>query len=647
VPGIIAVFGNRQAQHLCGIADSIAEQMYESLHLARCRVIESNGLALMILHTGNDFFGTFAAGDWTIAWYGRAAYNGRPIGPEIIPDLDRLWPAGLHAELAYHFQGNFQAAIYSKSRHELLVLSDRISTHALYTTETEEWTAIVPETLTLRALTAYGWRPSIREGAVFEFMASGYLWGDGTYWNEVRFLGPGRYLLCRPEGAVSGSYWEMSYTPSTESPGTLGSRLYAAIGQDFDTLPTGRPILTLSGGSDSRSLLGFLHARGIPCTAVSYNFGDAYTASDAGVGKYYAEKLGQPHFFFDADLSSPSRLIEDIRSVIAATGGESDGPASQDAFLGREFYKNLAAEYDYLLRGDELWGRALHAASLNAAFLAPHLYTMTEFRQPEAIMRPEQYSNAVSYLENLRRIYTDEFKPSPDGMNEFRDYLFWRHRQARFLQNMAYFRRTYIPQITPFLLDATVAITMIIPGDLRTGKKLFQRMNEDCFPDLFLDGNAPSPYMTEGTRFDRIYQMPEFREFVLDHLIRDPPAALAAVLDPERLEHWMQPILAGTSGIQANNRSYNVMRFFKGMVNRNKKIAGYLESLLIRSGRVRYPYLDSKYLFRLLVLSLALREYETACTAIAPQEVSVRAAVTGYRSAAATTLPPEAEVQSG
>ncbi len=624
MPGIVAVL-ERGSEGLSGkIAGRIADRMYESSRLRRRTFALRDRISLIILHNEKDFFGCLPSEDWLVAWYGRPLYNGRPLTGEIFGECEAYLHGGDPGSFFANWGGHFQAVIYSGQRHELYAVSDKISTQQLYYTEGKDFVALAPETLSLRALAEFGWQPEIREGAIYEFLASGHLWGDGTLWDEATRLGPGQFIHVQPGGLSCRFYWQPIYQPSGESEECLRERLFAAIEEDISSLPPGRALLTLSGGADSRSLLGFLDATDIPFGVVSYNFGDAYTASDAHVGEYYAAKVGADHFFYDVDLSDTDRLIADIHHTITATGGECDTVVSQDAFLGTRFYRDLAEHYDYLLRGDEVWGGHMHTTNSDMAFLDTYLYTLEEFPQPAKILSPDAFGRGVRYLKSQMEPCSREYPTRIRNPDDFRDYLYWRHRETRLLQTMAYIRRVYIPHIAPFLLDHTVENTRVTPSRLRTDKRLFREMNRSHFPILFQDANAPNPFMTEGTRFDRIYRDPKVLALIRDVLIENPPSSLREVIDPEKTRAWVESVtVGGETTIRAQNRFYNLLLTFRDAIKRSPYLSSHLEHLLVRSGLVKYPYLDSKYLFRLLVLALALREHEavSAIEVDAPADV--------------------------
>lgn len=621
-PGIIAVLEREPTGLSREIAEGIADRMYESPGLSRRLITRWDGVSVIILHTGKDSYGAVESGDWLVAWYGWPLYKGRPVTEDILKDCAEHFADSDVRSFFRDWYGHFQAVVYSRRDHELVVAADKISTHPVYYTDGGSYVAVSPETLSFYALAKYGWEPGIRKGAIYEYMASGHLWGDGTFWNEAFRLGPGQYVYANGAGIACRFYWQMTFSPSDESEERLKERLAEAIEQDVASLPPGRGLLTLSGGVDSRSLLGFLHALKVPFGAVSYNFGDAYTASDASVGEYYAKKLGADHFFYDADLADTSRLIGDIHRVIAATGGECDTVVSQDAFLGTRFYEDVGRRYDYLLRGDEIWGGRMPAGNLDLVFLDSHLYTLTEFPQPERILRPEALAKGAEYLRRQRNRYARECPAVTHDLDDLREYIFWRHRESRLLQTMAYFRRFYIPQLAPFLFERTVEVIAETPASLRTRKSLFQVMNRDRFPELFQDPNAPNPFMTEGTRFDRIYRDPGVQALIRDVLVENPPEPLRDLLDPEKTRAFVESILAEGSGrIREQNRSYNLLRAFRNIADLSPALSAEIEYLLVRLGLVKYPYLNSKYLFRMLVLALALREHE----AVIPGEVSAGA----------------------
>jgi len=116
------------------------------------------------------------------------------------------------------------------------------------------------------------------------------------------------------------------------------------------------------------------------------------------------------------------------------------------------------------------------------AFWQCFLFNLDEFSQPKRILKSESFSHALQYLKALRKCLAAEFRGETSALNDLKDYLYWRHRESRLLQNMAYFRRCYLPHFAPFLFDHTLAVIRTIPGKLRIQKTLFLEMARTEFP---------------------------------------------------------------------------------------------------------------------------------------------------------------------
>ena len=423
---------------------------------------------------------------------------------------------------------------------------------------------------------------------------------------------PGQWLYFDGEELKTKEYWTMAYEPTEEPKQRLTARLYEAVQNDLAALPRGRAALTLSGGYDSRALLGLLHSSGRDFFCVSYSFGENPSPhSQAAVAKHVANKLGVPYRFYQAELDDPSRLFYDIQKAIAATGGESDVVVAQDAFLGSAFYEELSQECDYMVRGDEVWGWGNHVLNHEMAFWRCYLFNIDEFSQPKRILKSESFSQALQYLTAQRKYLAAEFQGETSILNDLKDYLYWRHRESRLLQNMAYLRRCYLPHFAPFLFDRTLAVIRTIPGKLRIQKTLFLKMAKIEFPDLFLDSAIPRLYTVTPTRFELIYSKPEIQRFLKECLITNPSTTFRLILDAANFQQWVNSTLAeSSSALQNRKRAYNLNWFVHAILRRNRTLSVCTEAILQRLSRLSFPVKSSSYLFRLAVLSLALQEYE-------------------------------------
>ncbi|HPS36790.1 MAG TPA: hypothetical protein PLL75_03575 [Candidatus Omnitrophota bacterium] len=610
MPGLVIVKrkGSDRA-NACNVGSEIAGKLYGRDWLKVSEIVTENGFFVGLVLGAKDHSGVLETNAGLMAWFGRPFYNGTLLTPHLPEGLREQLDQGDLKGILNAITGCFQLVIYFRSKDECFVVSDKISTHPSYYTETKDFIAISPEVLSFKTLKKHGWKPTVRRDAMFEFMSSGYLWGDGTFWDEVRRLGPGQLIRMEKTEVAIESYWRARFEGAKQTERALIDELFDAVQQDSALLPEGKAVLTLSGGYDSRALLGLLKLSGKQFETISYTFGTSvYKGADADVGGYYAKKAGVPHRFYQSRIDAPERVIEDIKRAVRSSGGDNHLVSMQDAFLGEGFYQELAGSYDFMIRGDEVWGWGDYAANPQMAFRECILFNLNELVYPQRLLKPDTFGHGVQYLEDLRGRLTAEYGAQDIPANDLKDCLYWRHREARLLQGMAYFRRCYLPHQAPFLFDRTLAVIQKIPGELRIKKRLFMRMCETKFPELFCDKTAILPYSSDTNNFSVLYSNERFKEFIRGNLLEGPEIFRNA-FDSCALEGWIKTVLAGSG---SDERKLKVKYDITGALNRflTPIMKGHLKALLVRWRAPKFPVLGVNYLFRLLALSLALAEYE-------------------------------------
>lgn len=298
--------------------------------------------------------------------------------------------------------------------------------------------------------------------------------------------------------------------------------------------------------------------------------------------------------------------------MILATGGESHLVVMQDAFLGTAFYRDMAEHYDYMLRGDEVWGWGDYAINHDMTFWECRLFNLNELVYPRKLLKSDKFDLGVRYLSGERRKYTGECLEASSDPNDIKDYLYWRHREARLLQNMAYLRRCYIPHFTPFLFNRTLSVIRKIPGRSRVQKRLFMKMGRMKFPDLFLDKKEIVPYASDINNFNVLYQDKKFQSFLKSALLESNSDIFNNAFERKTFEGWIASVFTGShSDIRTLKRSYDLKSLVKRLCATTDISKGHMKALLVRKGMNAFPVLDVNYLFRLTVLSLALQEYES------------------------------------
>lgn len=613
MPGIVLIY-NKQSNDagLQEIANDIAGRVYDCNALKSADIV-SDKILLKLMRKDKDCSGVFNADGVLCAWFGRPLYNGMPLSEGLaVAVKEIILKKGISA-LVNDIWGHFQLVIYLRERGECYVICDKMSSHPFYYVETENLIVFSPEPLVFKALKQYGLVPSIRKESVFEYLASGYLWGDGSFLKEIKRIGPGKLIRLDHDGIRIETYWKMTFERSLAKEQSLIVELFESIKKDIGDLPRGKKILTLSGGYDSRALLGFLKASNEQINTVSYSFGSkADKGMDMDVGGYYAGKAGASHSYYRASTDDSLRLITDINNAISATGGENYLSIFQDAFLGIEFYRALADKYDYMIRGDEVWGWGDLAVNYNMAFWESRLFNLNEISHPRKIMKPGAYDHGIKYINGKREEFIEECGIPDISANDLKDYLYWRHREARLLQNMAYFRRCYIPHFSPFLFDRTLAVIKRTPSKYRVRKGLFIKMGKQMFPELFLDNKSVFSLDSDVNDFKSLYKDKRFRSFIMSSLLESRSSVFNDFFDRKPFESWIEKILDGNlpDAHTAVGAKYGLRRLTVGVISRSEYLKGYMKAFTVKKGMNIFPVLDVNFLFRLVVLSLALQEYD-------------------------------------
>jgi hypothetical protein len=608
VVGELSKVGSRRTYALPRLADAAAVTLVDVETLAQRAERSSTGTTgLVAASIDTPVPNAIQSGDVYVAWVGNPTWNGRPLTAEAIrgacdsEQAVQFWGAQL--------RGNFQVYLHHRGLDVHAFIADRASTYPLYFTSCQGCVTS-PEPLSFAGLVPFGWVPRLRSEAVYEYFACGYLLRDAGWWQDVTRLGPGKVLWVERGRPRVFAYWELRIEPARKSTDELRSDLIEAIAVDSRSIPEGRAILSLSGGYDSRALLGIMHRAGRDFEAVSFNFGDEFDAEwDNSVGAYFARKLGVRHTMHVVPPPAADLIISQLSAAVDATGGEDDTVLTQDAFLGESFYGGLAGRFDYLLRGDECWGWGDYVLTRQMALWQVMLVELNQLPQPRRLLTPTAFADGDRHLRSIHQQCLAEAPPS-SGPNDIKDFLYWRQREARILQNMTQYRRMFFPHYAPFLFGSALDVVRRLPTTWRCRKAMFRRAMEHEFPELFLDEKMPSSLTPRVSRLDRFFQSTELREFTRDALIDNPPALLAERFDRANFERWFDAVVAPRKGKDQSSRKHDSRRWVYDLLRTNRYLLAATTATLAATGRLTAPSLDNTYLFRLLGLSLALRAYE-------------------------------------
>jgi asparagine synthase (glutamine-hydrolysing) len=233
-------------------------------------------------------------------------------------------------EFVNQLNGAFIIAIWDKPRYQLLIANDRFGLYPLYYAHYNGRFIFAPEMKGI--LCDPDFHRKLDLTALAEYMRFQHLLGDKTFFEGLKLL-PNASLLrynIQTDQLIIRPYWDFSRIPSlpmnltfAEATEEAGRLLEAAINR----LTTGdyRFGVYLSGGLDSRVILGLINQDIFPITTITFG---QQGCRDVAYAQKLASKVGTQHHFFEfpdgkwvkdfADLHL--KLTEGFHSWIHAHG---------------------------------------------------------------------------------------------------------------------------------------------------------------------------------------------------------------------------------------------------------------------------------------------------------------------------------------
>ena len=259
-------------------------------------------------------------GRWTIVYNGelfnhralRVELEARGVSFRTRSDTEVVLQAVVQhgAQVVERFRGMFAFVLWDAQEHELIAVRDQIGVKPLYYVVADDVLVAASE---LRTVIAH---PLVRRrldpNGVVEYLAFGFVAGDGTLVQDVKKLPPGHMLRLQDGAVTLTQYWDALPPRPAERPGEadLTSSLCAHIDAAVDAaLVSDVPVsLMLSGGLDSSVIAAVAarHVKPADLTAYSVSFGLPTDEVDAA-GRL-AQRLGLR--FKEISLSPATLALE-------------------------------------------------------------------------------------------------------------------------------------------------------------------------------------------------------------------------------------------------------------------------------------------------------------------------------------------------
>ncbi len=463
--------------------------------------------------------------------YGHTFKDGvRPAAVGAADILQDYLASGI--ESCFELDGSFVIVVVDLGRRRLYIVPDRLSTQPLYYTRKGNDIVVAPEVKAISA--ALATTPQLAADGIVGFLAAGYNVGSQSVFANIHRLELGKMIeiaLDAQRELHVRRFWKLDF----ESADPLTRRrdaadaLFEAIKQGHRVLLADNPQfqLLLSGGADSRGMLGACKALGImPSKAVTWGLLRDVPRSDASISHALARSFGVP---WDFIVTQTDGFIDNCEhwSYVSELSNDNFGWYSEG--FGTLTYLQESC-YPSSLIGDESWGCQGYAYDEHEAI--GKVLTPTIDASVLALMRADRREYAAdAYVENIRDTMRDCHATQ---WNDRKDFLYLHGRVARFIFSLGYSRGHGTEQRRPFLTRAVLEVVRRLPADLRVYKNLYRSMLRSHMP-----ATMRVPYASVNSLPDWSYDMrakPHLRACLLD-LLQDPvieSGVLGELLDQGR-----------------------------------------------------------------------------------------------------------------
>lgn len=228
------------------------------------------------------------------------------------------------SEFPGNLDGAFAVAVLDRPASRLTLATDFIGSYPLYWQSTGD--EMVFSSSLSALLVASGTAHSLDLRAVADYLTIGFVLGDKTLAKDVHLLGPGRSLSF-DWGAGTTRITTYRHPAELFEKHDQTASAYEDALQEAFAKSIGRCLagdhafgISLSGGLDSRAILGAIHASGRGGDLASYTLG-VRGCADQVIGERLAQLAGTKHRFFELDEGYLKDFLQNLDVMVALTDG--------------------------------------------------------------------------------------------------------------------------------------------------------------------------------------------------------------------------------------------------------------------------------------------------------------------------------------
>lgn len=409
-------------------------------------------------------------------------YDRRSGSPVSSKSFLTLWQEQGPSFLEF-LEGAFHVVMLDFESGVLRIINDRVGTLPMYYHQSSKGFSFAPR-LRYLARSQNNWDPA--PGAIINFLSVGHYLGSSTQVKQAKFLAPSTILEVNQTSLEysESRYWNLVYEPDNDlSTKEHCTRLGESIFQATDLLTpveAGRAGIFLSGGWDSRSLLGASRKLNRPPhLAITNGMSDDIKFSDTWLAKKMATDFGIPYKFCSRSPNAGQALwLDGIHS------GEITTTNNPENFGNHQLDSTVFSQIDYILKGDVTWGSGDKAPTreLSIGKIVPYPLMDKVKTVLNSDLAAEADALYEKEIDGVLRHCTNE------DWTDRRDYLWQMGGINRYILGLGSSDEEHIQVRRPLLCGSVFDVYTKVPRNLRVQKNLFIQSVKQCYPEEFSYG---------------------------------------------------------------------------------------------------------------------------------------------------------------
>jgi asparagine synthase (glutamine-hydrolysing) len=393
---------------------------------------------------------------------------------------------------AKHLNGTFIIAVWDQTRQQLLITNDRFGLYPLFYTCRAGRFIFAPEMKGILADDSFPRKLDLT--ALAQYMRFQHLLGERTFFEDIALLPNASVLIYEVATArcTITPYWsyadipdrpDITFNEAVEEAGYLFRRAVQRMSGDAY-----RPGVFLSGGLDSRAILGLVERR--PIVSLTYGQRDC---RDVFYAQQIAKAVGSNHHWFDfpngewvkEQVDFHLDLTEGYHSWIHAHGMSVLPEARQLIDV------NLTGWDGGTLMGDGDVIDPLQQGAVDEAALVCHLFYLfnQKYTWPSINEAEENYLYSEPLRQQMRGLAFDSFRAELSRFFYYRpdmrgEYFYIQNHCLRLTFNFITFTRSHIEVRFPFFDYDFFDFLHAIPPAVRGIKTMYKAVIQKEMPRL-------------------------------------------------------------------------------------------------------------------------------------------------------------------